>query len=124
MKIKFQKLDMLNSKIPKASSSQNKLTSLFKDIKGFNKDGLIKEAQSRIPEPIKKFIPNMKGSTGKDIDISKIAEGSAFDVDGMLSKNANVDDIMKTFNSDMTLDIDPSSAGVQSDAIKEFTKLM
>lgn len=124
MKIKFQKLDMLNSKIPKASSSQNKLTSLFKDIKGFNKDGLIKEAQSRIPEPIKKFIPNMKGSIGKDIDISKIAEGSAFDVDGMLSKNANVDDIMKTFNSDMTLDIDPSSAGVQSDAIKEFTKLM
>lgn len=124
MKIKFQKLDMLSSKIPKASSSQNKLTSLFKDIKGFNKDGLIKEAQSRIPEPIKKFIPNMKGSTGKDIDISKIAEGSAFDVDGMLSKNANVDDIMKTFNSDMTLDIDPSSTGVQSDAIKEFTKLM
>ena len=124
MKIKFQKLDMLNSKIPKASSSQNKLTSLFKDIKGFNKDGLIKEAQSRIPEPIKKFIPNMKGSTGKDIDISKIAEGSAFDVDGMLSKNANVDDIMKTFNSGMTLDIDPSSAGVPSDAIKEFTKLM
>ena len=124
MKMKFQKLDMLNSKIPKASSSQNKLTSLFKDIKGFNKDGLIKEAQSRIPEPIKKFIPNMKGSTGKDIDISKIAEGSAFDVDGMLSKNANVDDIMKTFNSGMTLDIDPSSAGVPSDAIKEFTKLM
>ena len=124
MKIKFTKLDMLKSKIPKASSSQDKLTSLFKDIKGFNKDGLIKEAQNRIPEPIKKFIPNMKGSTGKDIDISKITEGSAFDVDGMLSKNANVDDIMKTFNSGMTLDIDPSSAGVPSDAIKEFTKLM
>ena len=59
MKIKLPKLDMPNLKLPKVSSSQNKLTSLFKDKKGFNTDGLIKEAQSRIPEPIKKFIPNM-----------------------------------------------------------------
>lgn len=124
MKMKLPKMDMPNLKLPKASSSQDKLTSLFKDNKGFNKDGLIKEAQSRIPGQIKKFIPNMNGSTGKDVDISKITKGSTFDMDGMLSKNANVDDIMKTFNSGMTLDIDPSSAGVPSDAIKEFTKLM
>lgn len=124
MKIKFPKLDMPNLKLPKVSSSQNKLTSLFKDKKGFNTEGLIKEAQSKIPEPIKKFIPSMKGSTGKDIDVSKITKGSAFDIDGMLSKNANVDDIMKTFNSGMTFDIDSSSAGIPSDVIKEFTKLM
>ena len=49
MKIKFPKLDMPNLKLPKVSSSQNKLTSLFKDNKGFNTDGLIKEAQSKIP---------------------------------------------------------------------------
>lgn len=107
MKLKLPKTSLPNLKLPKSSDTTKNLTSLFKsEGGGFNTNGIIEQAKSKVPDSIKKFIPNSKSGGTKNIDTEKIIEKSTFDIDGMLSKSMNMTDITKQMgSSDLSFDV-------------------
>lgn len=125
MKIKFPKLSTPNLKLPKASNSKSKVSELFKGSNGRKLDsgGMMNNIKSQIPDPIKKFVPNINSGKSNTIDIAKSVKDSTFDIDGMLSKNTNMNEITKSFSSDLSFDIGSGNSFIPSDVLSETIDL-
>lgn len=125
MKIKFPKLSTPNLKLPKTSGSKSKVSELFKGSNGQKLDsgGMMNNIKSKIPDPIKKFVPNIDSGKSNNIDITKSMKDSTFDIDGMLSKNTNMSEITKSFGSELSFDIGSGSSFIPSDVLSETIDL-
>lgn len=100
IKMKLPGLKLPNIGMPKGPGMKN-VTKLFNG-KEFNTKGLIENAKSRVPKPIQKFIPSF--NKGGDKDISSMLKGKLGDIEGIMSKNTNMDDIAKVMSQEKTFD--------------------
>lgn len=93
MRIKMPKLSMPKLKLPNISNSKNGLGSLLKNNKNTDSGSILKNAKSKVPDPINKFLPSMDSMKSDKMDVGKIFKQSSFDVEGILSKSTNMSDI-------------------------------
>lgn len=106
MKFHLPKLSSPNLSLPKSSKTSNELTKMFKSNgNGLNTSGILNEAKGKVPQPLKKFIPNLNGPENGNLDMSKVLDKSSLDVNTILSKNSSVSDIVNSFKTDYEVDI-------------------
>ena len=117
MKFHLPKFSSPNLSLPKSSKTKNEITKIFKKHNGgINTSGILNDAKNKVPDPIKKFIPNLNGSESGNLDVSKVLDKSSLDVDSILSKKSSVSDIISSFKTDYNVNIGDSytPAEVQS----------
>lgn len=98
--MKLPKLKLPNLKLPSGNNPQGELLKMIKN-RGTNTSSILNDAKSKVPEPIKKYVPNFDAAN--DIDVSKIMGQSAFDVEGIMSKSFNMSDINKMLSMDIDI---------------------
>lgn len=109
MKFHLPKLSSPDLSLPKSSKTKNEITKIFKkNGSGMNTSGILNDVKNKVPNPIKKFIPNLNGSESGNLDVSKVLDKSSLDVDSILSKKSSVSDIMNSFKTDYNIDIGDS----------------
>lgn len=112
MKLKLPNLKAPNLKLPNSSTPKSKIMDLIKKNKGnTDSNSILNMAKSKVPEPLKKFIPNIGGDSGSSFDISSIMGKSSMDVEGILSKNSDMSNILGSFKTDYNFDVGASFSG-------------
>lgn len=99
-------------KLPKFKSPKN--NSITNSLKKYNPANMFKDIKGKVPEPIKKHIPD---SIGKGLDVEKIIGDKTGDVEGILSKNNKTDEIISSFSSQNITDFLPNNTFDESKKI-------
>ena len=117
MGFKMPKLSMPNLKIPNNSTKgMDRVQKFFTTHKTPSTNSVLSDAKKNLPGPLQKILPNASGKeTGLDMNVSSMIKSKTFDIEGMLSKEADASSIMDQIMS-------KSDFGI-SDSMFDISKL-